>query len=132
MLRAKAAAAIAVLAPLATASAQDWPTRAVTMVVPYAAGGPVDTLGRILAARLSEILGQQVVVENVPGAGGMTGSSRVAKAPPDGYTVLLSGSAVLAINQTLYKKPLYNTRSRSTTRSATSSTSRYSRTRRGC
>src|SRR5262249_37160237 len=62
----------------------------------------------ILAARLSEILGQQVVVENVAGAGGMTGSSRVAKAPPDGYTVLLSGSAVLAINQTLYKKPLYN------------------------
>jgi len=109
MLRAKAAAAIAVLlAPLATASAQDWPTRAVTMVVPYAAGGPVDTLGRILAARLSEILGQQVVVENIPGAGGMTGSSRVAKAAPDGYTVLLSGSAVLAINQSLYKKPLYN------------------------
>ena len=109
MLRAKAAAVIAVLlAPLATASAQDWPTRAVTMVVPYAAGGPVDTLGRILAARLSEILGQQVVIENMPGAGGMTGSSRVAKAAPDGYTVLLSGSAVLAINQTLYKKPLYN------------------------
>jgi tripartite-type tricarboxylate transporter receptor subunit TctC len=109
MLSAKAAAAIAVLlAPLVTASAQDWPTRAVTMVVPYAAGGPVDTLGRILAARLSEIFGQQVVVENVAGAGGMTGSSRVAKAPPDGYTVLLSGSAVLAINQTLYKKPLYN------------------------
>jgi tripartite-type tricarboxylate transporter receptor subunit TctC len=78
------------------------------MIVPYAAGGPVDTLGRILAARLSDILGQQVVVENAPGAGGMTGASRVAKAPPDGYTVLLSGSAVLAINQTLYKKPLYN------------------------
>ena len=103
-----AVAAIALLlAPLA-ARAQDWPTRAVTMVVPYAAGGPIDTLARILAARLSEILGQQVVVENVPGAGGMTSSSRVAKAAPDGYTVLLSGSAVLAINQTLYKKPLYN------------------------
>ena len=101
------AAITLMLAPLA-ASAQDWPTRAVTMVVPYAAGGPVDTLGRILAARLSEILGQQVVVENSPGAGGMTGSSRVAKAAPDGYTVLLSGSAVLAVNQTLYKKPLYN------------------------
>ncbi len=109
MPRVIAGAAIALLlAPFATASAQDWPTRAVTMVVPYAAGGPVDTLGRILAARLSEILGQQVVVENVAGAGGMTGSSRVAKAPPDGYTVLLSGSAVLAINQTLYKRPLYN------------------------
>src|SRR5262249_897814 len=95
------------LAPF-TASAQDWPTRAITMVVPYAAGGPIDTLARILAARLSEILGQQVVVENMPGAGGMTGSSRGAKPAPDGYTVLLSGSAVLAINQALYKKPLYN------------------------
>ncbi len=108
MRNALSTAAVALLLAQFTASAQDWPTRAVTMVVPYAAGGPVDTLGRILAARLSEILGQQVVVENVAGAGGMTGSSRVAKAPPDGYTVLLSGSAVLAINQTLYKKPLYN------------------------
>jgi len=103
-----AVAAIALLLAPSTVSAQDWPTRAVTLVVPYAAGGPVDTLARILAARLSEILGQQVVVENIPGAGGMTGSSRVAKAAPDGYTVLLSGSAVLAINQSLYKKPLYN------------------------
>jgi tripartite-type tricarboxylate transporter receptor subunit TctC len=90
------------------ASAEDWPARPVTLVVPYAAGGPVDTLARILAARLSEILGQQIVIENVGGAGGMTGASRVAKAAPDGYTVLLSGSAVLAMNQTLYKKPLYN------------------------
>ena len=108
MLKAMGAALALLLAPFAAASAQDWPIRAVTMIVPYAAGGPVDTLGRILAARLSEILGQQVVVENVPGAGGMTGASRAAKAAPDGYTVLLSGSAVLAINQTLYKKPLYN------------------------
>jgi tripartite-type tricarboxylate transporter receptor subunit TctC len=90
------------------ACAEDWPARPVTMVVPYAAGGPVDTIGRILAARLSEILGQQIVIENAGGAGSMTGASRVAKAAPDGYTVLLSGSAVLAINQTLYKKPLYN------------------------
>ena len=103
-----AVAAIALLLAPFTASAQDWPTRAITMVVPYAAGGPIDTLARILAAWLSEILGQQVVIENMPGAGGMTGSSRVAKAAADGYTVLLSGSAVLAINQTLYKKPLYN------------------------
>ena len=103
-----AATAVALLLVPVAARAQDWPTRAVTMVVPYAAGGPIDTLARILAARLSEILGQQVVIENIPGAGGMTGSSRVAKAAPDGYTVLLSGSAVLAINQSLYKKPLYN------------------------
>ena len=90
------------------AAAQDWPNKPVSMVVPYAAGGPVDTIGRILAARLSELLGQQIIVENAGGAGGMTGAARVAKAPPDGYTLLLSGSAVLAINQTLYKKPLYN------------------------
>ena len=103
------AAAIAFfLTSAGLAKAEAWPTRAVTMLVPYAAGGPVDTIGRILAARLSEILGQQVVIENAGGAGGMTGASRVAKAAPDGYTVLLSGSAVLAINQTLYKKPLYN------------------------
>jgi tripartite-type tricarboxylate transporter receptor subunit TctC len=109
MARTIVAAVIAVLlAPLGTAGAQDWPARPVTLVVPYAAGGPVDTIGRILATRLSEVLGQQVVVENAGGAGGMTGASRVAKAAPDGYTVLLSGSAVLAINQTLYKKPLYN------------------------
>jgi tripartite-type tricarboxylate transporter receptor subunit TctC len=95
------------------------------MVVPYAAGGPVDTIGRILAARLSEILGQQVVVENAGGAGGMTGAARVAKSAPDGYTVLLSGSAVLAINQT-------PTRSRSTTPSPTSSMSRCSRIPRVC
>jgi tripartite-type tricarboxylate transporter receptor subunit TctC len=90
------------------ASAQDWPTRPVNLVVPYAAGGPVDTVARIMAARLSEVLGQQVVIENVGGAGGMTGAARVAKAAPDGYTMLLSGSAVLAIIPTLYKKPLYN------------------------
>jgi tripartite-type tricarboxylate transporter receptor subunit TctC len=92
----------------ATAGAQEWPARPVTLVVPYAAGGPVDTIGRIMAARLSELLGQQVIIENIGGAGGMTGAARVAKATPDGYTVMLSGSAVLAINQTLYKRPLYN------------------------
>jgi tripartite-type tricarboxylate transporter receptor subunit TctC len=103
-----AAGIACLLAPIGTASAQDWPTRPVNLVVPYAAGGPVDTIGRILAARLSELLGQQVIVENAGGAGGMTGAARVAKAAPDGYTVMLSGSAVLAINQTLYKRPLYN------------------------
>jgi tripartite-type tricarboxylate transporter receptor subunit TctC len=90
------------------ATAQDWPTRPINLIVPYAAGGPVDTLARIMGARLSEVLGQQVVVENIGGAGGMTGAARAAKAAPDGYTVLLSGSAVLAINQTLYRRPLYD------------------------
>ena len=102
------AAAAALIAFMGTALAQDWPNRSITLVVPYAAGGPVDTLGRIMAQRLSELLGQQVIIENIGGAGGMTGAALVAKAAPDGYTVMLSGSAVLAINQTLYKKPLYN------------------------
>src|SRR5882724_11036717 len=68
-----------------SAIAQDWPIRPVTMVVPFAAGGAFDVVGRILTPRLSELLGRQVVVENVSGAGGMTGVSRVAKASPDGY-----------------------------------------------
>jgi tripartite-type tricarboxylate transporter receptor subunit TctC len=92
----------------APAGAQDWPTRPVTMVVPYAAGGPVDTLGRILGAGLSDALGQQITIENVGGAGGMTGSNRVAKAAPDGYTMLMGSTSVLAQNQTLYKHPLYD------------------------
>jgi tripartite-type tricarboxylate transporter receptor subunit TctC len=66
------------------ASAQSWPTRPLTMVVPFAAGSASDTLGRILAAHLSEVLGQQVIIENIAGAGGMTGVARVAKAAPDG------------------------------------------------
>jgi tripartite-type tricarboxylate transporter receptor subunit TctC len=67
-----------------SAHAQDWPVRPVTMVVPYAAGGPNDSQARILAARLGELLHQQIVIENVGGAGGMTGANRVAKAAPDG------------------------------------------------
>lgn len=97
------------LAWFGTAHAQDWPSRPLTMVVPFAAGGPVDTIGRILGARLGDILGQQVVIENVGGAGGMIGASRVAKAQPDGYVFLLGTSSVFAFNQTIYKKPLYDT-----------------------
>ena len=89
------------------AVAQGWPSRPVTMVVPFAAGGGTDVLGRIIGQRLSEVLGQQVIIENVGGAGGMVGSARVAKAPPDGYQFVL-GSRADAINQTLYKNPLYN------------------------
>src|SRR3954470_21994834 len=67
------------------AAAQTWPNRAVTMVVPFAAGSASDTAGRVIAVALSEALGQQVIIENVSGAGGMTGTARVAKAAPDGY-----------------------------------------------
>ena len=90
------------------AMAQNWPTRPLTMVVPFAAGSASDTVARILGARLSEVLGQQVIIENVGGAGGMTGVARVAKAAPDGYQFVLGGIDTFAQNQTLYKKPLYN------------------------
>jgi tripartite-type tricarboxylate transporter receptor subunit TctC len=89
------------------AAAESWPARPLTMVVPFAAGGGTDVLGRIVGRRLSEILGQQVIIENVGGAGGMVGSARVVKAPPDGYQFVV-GSRADAINQTLYKNPLYN------------------------
>jgi tripartite-type tricarboxylate transporter receptor subunit TctC len=109
MLRIIAGTALAAFAAFAgPAAAQDWPNRPVTLVVPYAAGGPVDTIARIIAARLSEILGQQMVIENVGGAGGMTGTVRVAKAAPDGYTLLLSGSAVLSQNPTFRKQSPYD------------------------
>jgi tripartite-type tricarboxylate transporter receptor subunit TctC len=98
----------AILQNPADALAQNWPSRPITLVVPYAAGGPVDTIARIVSSRMSETLGQQIVIENVPGAGGMSGSARVAKATPDGYMLLLSGSATLAQVPNLYKKPLYN------------------------
>jgi len=103
------AAAAALLAILnAPAAAQTWPTRPVTMVVTYAAGGTNDIIARIIGARLSEILRQQIVIENVGGAGGMTGAARVAKAPPDGYQFVLGNVGTHAQNQTLYKHPLYN------------------------
>jgi tripartite-type tricarboxylate transporter receptor subunit TctC len=89
-------------------AAQSWPTRAVTMVVPFAPGSASDTVGRIVSIRMSELLGQQVVIENVGGAGGMTGAARVAKAPPDGYQFVLGGLDTFAQGPTLYKKPLYN------------------------
>jgi tripartite-type tricarboxylate transporter receptor subunit TctC len=89
-------------------AAQNWPNRAVTMVVPFAAGGPADTVGRILALHLADFLNQQVIVENVGGAGGMTGASTVAKAAPDGYQFVLGNLGTHAANQTLYKRPLYN------------------------
>jgi tripartite-type tricarboxylate transporter receptor subunit TctC len=103
-----AGVAVSLSLTFACAHAQDWPTRPVTMVVPYTAGGPVDTVSRILAARLGDVLGQQIIIENVGGAGGMTGSSRVAKAAPDGYTFLMAGTSTMAMNQTLYKHPLYD------------------------
>jgi tripartite-type tricarboxylate transporter receptor subunit TctC len=110
MRRLALALALAFVLPCAAsdwAQAQNWPNRPVTLVVGFAPGGGTDVLARILVRKLGEVLGQQVVVENVGGAGGMVGSARVAKSPPDGYSVVMCTRAD-AINQTLYKKPLYN------------------------
>ncbi|HVY56834.1 MAG TPA: tripartite tricarboxylate transporter substrate-binding protein [Xanthobacteraceae bacterium] len=103
-----AIAALAVLAFAGTASAQDYPNKPLTMIIPFAAGGPTDVLGRVMGQRMSEIMHQQVIIENVGGAGGMTGSQRAAQAAPDGYTFVLGTVGTHAQNQTLYKKPLYN------------------------
>jgi tripartite-type tricarboxylate transporter receptor subunit TctC len=102
------AAVAALVAATVPAMPQDWPSRPVSLVVPFAAGGPMDVVGRILALRMSEVLRQQVVVENIGGAGGMTGSARVAKGAPDGYQFLLGNLGTHAASQTFYKNPLYN------------------------
>jgi len=103
-----ALASLSLLSVAAPCRAQNFPNRPMTMVVPFAAGGAVDVLGRALAARAGEILGQQIVIENVGGAGGMTGANRVAKAAPDGYQFVLGSVGTHAQNQWLYKHPAYN------------------------
>jgi tripartite-type tricarboxylate transporter receptor subunit TctC len=103
-----AVSVFAILGAVASAPAQTWPSRPLTLVVPFAAGGGADIMGRVVAARLSELLGQQVIVENLGGAGGMNGANRVAKSAPDGYQVVLGTNGTHAQNQTLYKNPLYN------------------------
>jgi tripartite-type tricarboxylate transporter receptor subunit TctC len=90
------------------AKAQDWPTRPLTMVAPFATGGSTDAIARIVAEGLSSQLHQPVIVENVGGAGGMTGANRVARAAPDGYQFVVGNVGTHAQNQTLYKAPLYN------------------------
>jgi tripartite-type tricarboxylate transporter receptor subunit TctC len=98
----------ALIATAVMAAAQDWPTRTMALVVPFAAGGGVDLSARIQAQRMGELLGQTVVVENVGAAAGMAGSMRVAKAAPDGYTFLIGNTGTHAYSQKLLKKPPYN------------------------
>jgi tripartite-type tricarboxylate transporter receptor subunit TctC len=98
----------AVIGGISNAVAQNWPTRQVALVVPYAAGAASDIVARIIAPRLSELLGQPVIIENVGGAGGVTGSIRVARAAPDFHQIVLGNSGTHAQNQSLYKRPPYN------------------------
>jgi tripartite-type tricarboxylate transporter receptor subunit TctC len=113
--RLAALAASSVLAPLLggrtaaaqTASAQGWPSRVVKLVVPFTPGGGIDSIGRILGARLTEIWGQQVVIENKPGAGGNIASEFVARSAPDGYTMYIT-AAGLAVNRYLFESVNYD------------------------
>jgi tripartite-type tricarboxylate transporter receptor subunit TctC len=103
-----AVALAALIGGISNAVAQNWPTRHVNLVVPYAAGAASDIVARIIAPRLSELLGQPVIIENVAGAGGMTGSIRVARAAPDFHQIVLGNSGTHAQNQSLYKHPPYD------------------------
>ncbi len=108
MLRRSLLAAALTAFVAAPAAAQTYPDRPVTLIVPYAAGGPSDVLGRLLAQSMSQSLGQTVVIENVGGAGGTTGAARAARAAPDGYTLLIHHLA-LAAGATLYRNLAYDT-----------------------
>jgi len=99
---------VAFAATAATASAQSYPTRAVRLIVPAAAGGPSDIMARIIAQKLSEAWGQQFTVENMPTGAGNVGVGMVAKSPPDGYTILTPTSAII-VNPSLYAKLSYDT-----------------------
>jgi len=99
----------ALLALTGTISAQDWPSsRVITLIIPFAPGGGVDASGRIQAQRMGELLGQTIIVENVGAGAGTVGSQRVAKATPDGYTMLMGNTGTHAYSQGLRKNPPYN------------------------
>ena len=100
-------AAAAMSLPL-TASAQAWPAKPVRMVIPFPAGGATDIIGRVIGQKLGAALGQQVVIDNKPGAGGTIGSDMVAKAPGDGYTILMATSSTHSIGPALNPKMPYD------------------------
>ena len=103
-----AAAVALAAAPLGAMAQTAYPTKPITVVVPFAAGGPTDALARVLTARMGEALGQTLIVENVGGAGGTIGVNKAAKATPDGYTILFTHMGTLAVNIALYKTLPYD------------------------
>jgi tripartite-type tricarboxylate transporter receptor subunit TctC len=100
--------AAALLALASPSFAQSYPTRAITLIVPFAPGGPADVLGRLIGQKMSEDLGQQVIIDNRPGANTIIGAQTVAKARPDGYTLLLAIDGTLVMNPFLYSKLSYD------------------------
>ena len=107
LLGAAAASGLAAL-PLGAGAQAAYPTKPITVIVPFAAGGPTDALARILCQRMSEILGQQMIVDNTAGAGGTIGVAKVARAAPDGYTLSFTHMGTLAVNIALYKSLPYD------------------------
>jgi tripartite-type tricarboxylate transporter receptor subunit TctC len=105
---ASAAAAFLVFGSVHALAQQSYPNRHITMVVPFAAGGPTDIVGRIVAEHMSRTLGQQIVVENAAGAAGTTGAGRVAKAEPDGYTIIVGPMSTMSFTPALYPKLAFN------------------------
>ncbi len=103
-----AAAVVASLWLIPPAQAQTYPTRNITMIVPFAAGGPTDVIARIVAENMSRTLGQQIVIENVVGAGGTTGATRAARAANDGYTIIMGHMGTHAAAVGLYPKLAYH------------------------
>ncbi|HMJ28532.1 MAG TPA: tripartite tricarboxylate transporter substrate-binding protein, partial [Xanthobacteraceae bacterium] len=106
---ARLACAAALLAlSVSSATAQNYPARQITLVVPFAPGGPADFLGRLIGLKMGEDLGQQVVIDNRPGANTIIGAQAVAKAAPDGYTLLMAIDGTLVMNPFLYSKLAYD------------------------
>src|SRR5262245_26124561 len=103
-------AAVAVLIAVVPALAQDFPARTITMIVPFPPGGGNDTMARIVAAKLSAALGQQIVVDNRPGANGVVAMRTVARAAPDGATIVFANTSLTTINLALNPNAGYDTR----------------------
>jgi tripartite-type tricarboxylate transporter receptor subunit TctC len=102
--------AVGLVAGISSANAQNYPNRAITLVIPFAPGGSTSIVGRGIADKMSELLGEKVVVDNRPGAGGTVGTKAVAKSDPDGYTLVLGYTGTLAIGPSLYKSVGYDPR----------------------
>src|SRR5256714_15272181 len=99
--------ALATLAGISDANAQGYPTRAITAIVPASAGGPTDTIARIVMTRAQQLLGQTIVIENIGGASGTIGSGRVVRADPDGYTIGIGGPQHYLVNASVHPGPYH-------------------------
>src|SRR5215813_8904781 len=105
---AKILALVAVSATPLPAHAQDYPNKPIRLVVPFPPGGPNDIIGRVLGQKMQELLGQLIIIDNRPGAGGVLGTDNVVKSEPDGYSIAIASAGALAISSSLQEKMLYD------------------------